>query len=240
MTSVSAVIPAFNEQEAIAKTVSAVRTALALLFDDYEIIIVDDGSTDRTREIGFELGRINSSIRVVGHDSNAGYGAALATGFAAATREYIFITDGDGQFDPMELREFLPLATPYALVVGHRSPRVDPRIRLLYGWGWNQIVRLLFGSIAHDVDCAFKLIPRRLLELVTIESRGHTFSPELLIRARQAGFQIIERNVRHYPRLLGEAKGARVSAIVVALFELAKLRVTLGRSMGAQTSFPGP
>jgi glycosyltransferase involved in cell wall biosynthesis len=231
VTSISVVIPAHNEERIIASTVEAVVETLARLSDDYEVIVVNDGSRDATPRIVEELGQQYPAVRMVSHTVTRGYGAALATGFAAATREYIFRTDGDRQFDVRELDEFLPLLSSADLVVGYRCPRADPWVRRFYGWGWNQLVNVLFGYTARDVDCAFKLIPRRLMSDVQIQSTGHTFSPELLIKARRAGYRVAERRVTHLPRTAGEAKGARIDAIVRSLIELARLRLEVaGRS----------
>jgi glycosyltransferase involved in cell wall biosynthesis len=227
VASISAVIPAHNEERIIASTVEAVDDTLAGLVDDYEVIVVNDGSRDATPHIVEELGRQRPAVRLVSHEVNRGYGAALATGFSAATREYVFLTDGDRQFDVRELGELLPLLTRADLVIGYRKPRADPWVRRFYGWGWNLLVNTMFGYTARDVDCAFKLFPRRLLQSVHLHSTGHTLSPELLIKARRAGYRIAEVRVTHLPRTAGEAKGARVDHIVRSLLELVKLRLDL-------------
>jgi glycosyltransferase involved in cell wall biosynthesis len=225
VASISAVIPAHNEERIIASTVEAVDETLAGLVDDYEIIVVNDGSRDATPRIVEELGRQRPAVRLVSHEVNRGYGAALATGFGAATREYVFLTDGDRQFDVRELAELLPLLAGADLVIGYRRPRADPWARRFFGWGWNLLVNAMFGYTARDVDCAFKLFPRRLLQSIQLHSTGHTLSPELLIKARRAGYRIAEVRVTHLPRTAGEAKGARVDHIVRSLLELVKLRL---------------
>ena len=225
MVSISAVIPAWNEERAIGSTVEAVLDALDRLVDEYEVIVVDDGSRDGTARIVRDLSTHSPAVRLVQHAENRGYGAALATGFAAATRELLFLTDGDKQFDVREMEGFLPLLGQSDLVIGYRRPRADPWVRRLYGWGWNVLVNTLFGYTARDVDCAFKLFPRRVLDELNVRSTGHTFSPELLIKARRAGYRVTEVRVSHHPRLAGQAKGARPDAIVRALYELASLRL---------------
>ncbi len=230
MPSISAVIPAYNEERAIGSTVEAVVEALGGLVDDHEVIVVDDGSRDATASIVGALRERLPSVRLVSHETNRGYGAALATGFATATRELLFLTDGDKQFDVRELAAFLPKLGEADLVIGYRRPRADPWVRRFYGWGWNVLVNLLFGHTARDVDCAFKLFPRRVLAELRVHSTGHTFSPELIIKARRAGYRVAEMRVSHYPRLAGQPKGARPDAILRALYELAKLRLELRRS----------
>jgi glycosyltransferase involved in cell wall biosynthesis len=243
VSSISAVIPAYNEERIIASTVEAVDETLARLSDDYEVIVVNDGSRDATPRIVEELGQERPAVRLVSHAVNRGYGAALATGFAAATSEYVFLTDGDRQFDVRELEGFLPLLATADIIVGYRRPRADPWVRRFYGWGWNMLVNTMFGHTARDVDCAFKLFPRRLLEDVHLHSTGHTLSPELLIKARRAGYRIAEVRVTHLPRTAGQAKGARVDHIVRSLLELVRLRLDVGRGVrrgeAALTPSPG-
>ena len=239
MSSISAVIPAYNEERIIASTAEAVDETLARLVDDYEVIVVNDGSRDQTPRVVEELGRQRPAVRLVSHTVNRGYGAALATGFAAATREYIFLTDGDRQFDVRELEGFLPLLATADVIVGYRRPRADPWQRRFFGWGWNLLVNTLFGHTARDVDCAFKLFPRRLLDDVRLHSTGHTLSPELLIKARRAGYRIAEVRVTHLPRTEGRAKGARVDHIVRSLLELVRLRLNLAGTKTTLIRRPG-
>jgi glycosyltransferase involved in cell wall biosynthesis len=231
VASISAVLPAYNEQEVITQTIEAVETGLARLSDDFEIIVVDDGSRDATAERLAELQVSYPRLRVVTHAQNRGYGAALASGFSAATKELVFLTDGDKQFDVAELSEFLPLPDDVDLYVGYRQPRADPWVRRFYGWGWNELVRLLFGPTARDVDCAFKLFRREVWERTHVRSTGATFSAELLVKARHLGFRLRERPVRHYPRPAGSPTGARPSVIARAFKELFRLRLSLSREL---------
>jgi glycosyltransferase involved in cell wall biosynthesis len=242
VASISAVIPAYNEEGIIASTAEAVDETLSGLVDDYEVIVVNDGSRDATPRIVQDLGRQRPAIRLVSHTINRGYGAALTTGFGAATCDYIFLTDGDRQFDVRELAGFLPLLASADVIVGYRRPRADPWQRRFFGWGWNFLVNTLFGHTARDVDCAFKLFPRRLLEDVHLHSTGHTLSPELLIKARRAGYRIAEVRVTHLPRTAGQAKGARIDHIVRSLLELVQLRldVTRGVRRSAAPLAPSP
>jgi glycosyltransferase involved in cell wall biosynthesis len=221
--SISAVLPAYNEEKVIAHTVSAMMDALSALTDDYEVVVVNDGSKDRTREIVESI----PHVRCVSHPVNRGYGAALWTGFNAATKELVFLTDGDKQFDAREVRYFLPEIECADLVIGYRNPRRDPFMRLMNAWGWNMLVTLLFGYVAKDIDCAFKLFRRSILETITVNSKGATFSAELLIKARRAGFRIVEKPVTHYPRTAGNPTGAKPSVILRAFVELIRLRLTL-------------
>lgn len=231
LPSISAVIPAYNEERAIASTVEAVVGALSSLVDDYEVVVVDDGSRDATAGIVRGLGERFPPVRLVSHDVNRGYGAALGTGFAAATRELLFLTDGDKQFDVRELAGCLPLLDRADLVVGYRRPRADPWVRRLYGWGWNMLVNTFFGYTARDVDCAFKLFRRSVWESIPVHSRGATFSAELLVKARRVGYRVKERPVSHLPRTAGSPTGAKPAVIVRAFIELFRLWRNLDREL---------
>jgi glycosyltransferase involved in cell wall biosynthesis len=227
MTGVTAVLPAFNEEEAIGATATQVAEALARLVDDYEVIVVNDGSKDGTREVVEKLHETNPNIRCISHPVNRGYGDALKTGLDAATKDLLFLTDGDGQFDPRELADFVPLMAAADLVIGYRAPRKDPFMRLLNGWGWRVVVTLLFGYTARDIDCAFKLFRRSVWQHVGVESGGATFSAELLIKARRCGYSLIERPVTHMPRRAGKATGANPRVILRAFRDIARLRLIL-------------
>src|SRR5438067_34263 len=227
MMSISAVLPAYNEQDVIERTVQAVDAALAQLVDDYEIIVVDDGSRDATATRLTELRERCPHLRVVTHAQNLGYGAALAGGFSAATKDLVFLTDGDKQFDVAQLADFLPLPDDADLCIGYRAPRADPWLRRFYGWGWNLLVSRLFGYTARDIDCAFKLFRREVWERTEVRASGATFSAEFLIKARRLGYQLRERPVRHYPRPAGQPTGGRPAVIVRAFQELFHLRLHL-------------
>jgi glycosyltransferase involved in cell wall biosynthesis len=227
VASISAVLPAYNEEAIIADTARAMAAVLCDLVDEYEVIVVDDGSRDATAARVAAVAADLPNVRLVSHAVNRGYGSALATGFSAATKEWIFLTDGDKQFDAREIAEFIPQMERADLVVGFREPRRDPLLRRLNGWGWNLLVRLLFGLTARDVDCAFKLFRREVWEAVHVESGGATFSAEFLIKARRAGFRLREQRVTHLPRTAGRATGARPDVILRAFRDLFRLRLSL-------------
>lgn len=231
MFSLSAVLPAYNEEANIGHTVSSLASVLEVLTPDYEIIVVDDGSRDRTAEVTRDLGRTNPRLRLVQHAVNQGYGAALYTGFISATKGLVFMTDSDAQFDVAELSRLLPLLEDADMVIGYRSPRRDPLIRRLNGWGWTLLGNLLFGYVAKDVDCAFKLFRREILDHVQIGSRGATFSLEFLVRTRLAGYRICEAPVKHLPRVAGKQTGARMDVIVRAFRELVAFRDALSKEV---------
>jgi len=226
--SISAVLPADNEQALIGATAQALADVLDGLGADYEIIVVDDGSKDATGEVIDQIHESHARILCIRHGVNRGYGEALRTGLAAAAKDLIFFTDGDGQFIPDELASFLPAVARGAdMVIGYRNPRRDPPLRLLFAEGWRFLVHLLFGYTARDIDCAFKLMQREVWQRVQVRSGGATFSAELLTKARRCGYQVIELPVTHRPRLAGQATGAKLHVILRAFRELAWLRFHL-------------
>jgi glycosyltransferase involved in cell wall biosynthesis len=217
-------MPAYNEEANIEPQVLDVIAALRPLADDFEVIVVNDGSRDRTGAIVSELATAHPQVRLVEHPSNQGYGAALYSGFTSATKDLVFLTDSDRQFDLDDLRRLLPLLDRADIVAGYRAPRRDPFMRVLNGIGWSTLVTLFFGYTARDIDCAFKLFRREILQIIHLQSRGATFSAEFLVRAKRAGFRIIELGVKHRPRRAGSQTGARPDVILRAFRELFRLR----------------
>src|SRR5215471_10312664 len=211
--SLSAVLPAYNEEAIIERTVKHVASVLSGLVTEFEVIVTNDGSRDRTGEI---LRRLQDTepalnLRVVTHEHNRGYGAAVASGFDAATKDLVFLTDGDKQFDVTELSQFLPeMDGRTDLVIGWRRKRADPMMRKLNALGWKMLVNALFGYTARDVDCAFKLFRRNVWSSMTVYARGATFSAEFLVKARRFGFRVKELPVGHFPRTAGSPTGARL------------------------------
>ena len=220
MVRISAVLPAFNEQDNIVEAIEELGSVAAECTSDYEIIVVDDGSSDRTNELVVHLAESDPRIRLVEHERNQGYGAALHSGFSAAQYEWVFLTDADRQFVISELVSFIPLRDGYDLILGYRNPRRDPFMRRLNAFGWNMLVNTFFGYTARDVDCAFKLFRRSIFENMVIRSRGAALSAEFLVRSRRAGYRFLEKGVSHRPRGFGSATGAKPAVIVRAFREL--------------------
>jgi glycosyltransferase involved in cell wall biosynthesis len=234
--SISAVLPAYNEEAIIERTVRHVADILGGLAMDFEVIVANDGSRDNTGQVLAELQRREPDLHllVVTHERNRGYGAALASGFDAATKDLVFLTDGDKQFNVTELREFLPAMDGQTdLIVGWRRNRADPALRKLNALGWKLLVNLLFGYTARDVDCAFKLFRRRVWQSMTVHARGATFSAEFMIKARRLGFHVKELPVSHFPRTAGSPTGARPDVIVRAFVELFRLWRNLDQDLHA-------
>jgi dolichol-phosphate mannosyltransferase len=202
----SLVLPAYNEEAVIAQAVTEAVEALAALRLRFEVIVVNDGSTDRTGAIAEELAGERPCVRVLHHGRNRGYGAALRTGFEAAWFDHVAFTDADCQFDLRDLGRMLPLARGADVVVGYRVQRQDPRRRRFYSWGYNRLVRALLGTGVRDVDCALKVFRAAALAQLLPESRGFFVNTEMLTRARHLGLRVAEVGVRHRARPAGKSK----------------------------------
>ncbi len=215
--------PMYNEEENIEEAAARALRVLPALADSFEVILVDDGSRDRTGEIADRLAAADPRIRVVHHPGNRGYGAALRSGIRAARHPWIFYTDGDNQFDLGEMPRFLALRDRCDLVIGYRSPRSDPFIRRVNAAVYNLAVGILMGVWVKDVDCAYKLFRASIFDGMELVANGATIDLEILARARRRGARIVELPVRHYPRLHGSQTGANLKVIGRAFRELFRL-----------------
>ena len=226
----SVFMPCYNEQANIRRVTAECVAALERLVADWELILVNDGSADDTGAIADELAAADERIRVVRHPVNRGYGAALQSGFRAATKEYVFYTDGDGQFDVGELQRLLPLADRYDIVSAYRLDRRDGAIRKLNAWAWGTLVKRLLGFRCRDVDAAFKLYRREIFDRIDMKSTGALIDAEILARATRAGYTIGQVGVRHLPRTAGASTGANWRVIFRAFRELCRLRKDIRRT----------
>jgi glycosyltransferase involved in cell wall biosynthesis len=221
----SVVLPAYNEETVIDQTAARCSEALAVMAPDYELIVVDDGSSDRTGEIADRLAASDTHVRVVHNRPNRGYGGALIAGFNAASKSLIFFMDADGQFDIRDIAALLRLREQgHRAVLGYREHRHDPLVRLVNAWGWNVLVSLLFGLRIRDVDCAFKLVDTSLIRVADIQAEGAMVNTELLVKLSKLGVPFVQVPVRHYHRLHGSSTGANPRVIVRAFRELLHLR----------------
>jgi GT2 family glycosyltransferase len=223
----SIVLPCHNEAENVEHAIDEATAAGELVADAHEVLIVDDGSTDATRELAAARAAEDPRVRVLVHDVNRGYGAALRTGFAAARLEWIFLTDADLQFDMAELVRFAPVAPSSDIVAGYRVRRADPPYRLLNAAAWNALVRRTFDVPVRDVDCAFKLMRRELVQSLPLTADGAMVSTELIARAQQAGARIAQLGVTHRPRAAGRPSGASPRVVLRAFRELRAVRAEL-------------
>jgi glycosyltransferase involved in cell wall biosynthesis len=203
----SVFFPAYNDSGTIASMVIRAVKAASDLTPDYEVIVINDGSTDATAEIADELARTYPHVRVVHHPGNRGYGGALQTGFLTATKELIFYTDGDAQYDPAELAALWPQMTAEAdLVNGYKISRSDPLHRIIIGRLYHHIVSILFGLTVRDVDCDFRLMRRSIFERIRLEKTSGVICLEMMKKIHDAGFRIVEVPVHHYHRAFGKSQ----------------------------------
>jgi glycosyltransferase involved in cell wall biosynthesis len=199
--------PAYNDSGTIASMVIRAVQAASELTPDFEILVINDGSSDATPEIADELARTYRNVRVVHHPRNRGYGGALQTGFRSATKEFIFYTDGDAQYDPSELSALWARMAPDAdLVNGYKISRSDPLHRIIIGRVYHHIVKILFGLTVRDVDCDFRLMRRSIFDRIQLEKTSGVICLELMKKIQDAGFHIVEVPVHHYHRAFGRSQ----------------------------------
>ena len=237
--SLSIFFPAYYDEENIPKVVAgSLRVVEELGIEDYEITIVEDGSPDRTGEVADELAARHDRVRVIHHEKNKGYGMALRTGFTSATKDYVFYTDGDNQFDLTELKKFVALIPYTDIVSGFRVRKQYSLYRKITSSTYNLILRILFGIQDRDVDCAFKLYPTELFRRITLESRDAFIDAEISIKARLLGYRSTEVGVTHLPRVDGISTGARPSVIFRTVQEIVRAYRRYGKA--SRTPPKGP
>jgi glycosyltransferase involved in cell wall biosynthesis len=224
LSSLSIFFPCYNEEGNIERVTRAALDVAPRFAERFEIILVDDGSSDRTGEISDSLAAEVSQVRAVHNRPNLGYGGAVARGLTESQMEWIFFTDGDGQFDIGELPKLVELLDRCDLAVGYRVNRADNAIRRLNAFCWGVLIRALFGLKVRDIDCAFKLLPKSLINAIELHSGGAMISAELLAKAKYRGLRIAEVGVNHHPRTAGEQTGANPKVILKAFRELFRLR----------------
>lgn len=232
----SIVLPAYDEEDNIVEAVHRAGRVASRLCDDYEIIVVDDGSQDNTARVVESMASQDSRVRLVAHHRNRGYGEALRTGFRAAQMDLVFFTDADNQFDMYELSKFLPWIDKVDVVAGYRINRQDTFVRRLFAHMWNVLVRSLFYVPVRDIDCAFKLFRRHLFDSLDLESVGAMVNTELMVKIGRSGAGVVELGVRHYPRTAGRARGAHPRVIARALVELFRMSRRLSKISAGSTS----
>jgi glycosyltransferase involved in cell wall biosynthesis len=245
----SVFFPAYNDSGTIASLVIAARQTAQRLTSDFEIIVVNDGSADSTPEIADELARTYPEVRVVHHPKNRGYGGALRSGFASATKDLVFYTDGDAQYDPTELEALWPHMTDQVdLVNGYKISRSDPLHRIVIGRVYHHTVKTLFGLTVRDVDCDFRLMRRRIFDTVTLEKNSGVICLEMMKKITDAGFHIAEVPVHHYHRAYGRSQFFNFRRLFKTAVDVGRLWVDLvivkrhrrGRAADAPTAAPAP
>jgi glycosyltransferase involved in cell wall biosynthesis len=220
----SVFFPALNDSGTIASMVIRAVQAASSLTPDYEVIVVNDGSTDATAQIVEELARTYPQVRVVHHDRTRGYGAALQTGFRSATKDLVFYTDGDAQYDPSELTSLWARLTPDTDVVnGYKISRSDPMHRIVIGRIYHHVVSVLFGLKVRDVDCDFRLIRRSVFDRVHLEKTSGVICLEMMKKIHDFGFRIVEVPVHHYHRAHGKSQFFNVSRVAKTAVDVFRL-----------------
>jgi glycosyltransferase involved in cell wall biosynthesis len=221
--SLSVFFPCYNEQDNIRRVYESAAKVLGPIGVDYEVILVDDGSTDQTPRIIDAIAAADPRVTAVHHPANLGYGAAIQSGIRAATKTLVFFTDGDGQFDLNELPPLLPLMKEHDIVSCFRLNRQDGLLRKLNAWCWTSLVCLLFRMKFKDINCAFKLYQRRIFDDMEMRSNGALINAEILARATRRRYAITQVGVHHFPRTRGQQTGAHPRVIFRAFRELVKL-----------------
>lgn len=232
--SLSVFFPAYNDAPSLPALICNTFSVLREHVEEFEVIVVNDGSSDNTGEV---LARLKQEyaphLRVITHEQNRGYGGALRSGFAAATKDFVFYTDGDGQYDVLELPKLLEqMNDGVGLVNGYKLERNDPRHRIWIGNAYNTFARFLFRVGIRDIDCDYRLIRRSLLEDIRLTSTSGTICVELVRKLELTSCRVVEVGVRHYPRLHGRSQFFRVRSLLQTLFQLIRLwvQVNLERS----------
>ena len=206
-SSLSVFFPAYNDSGTIASMVIRAVSAASELTPDYEVVVVNDGSADATAEVADELARTYANVRVIHHPKNRGYGGALQTGIRSATKELIFYTDGDAQYDPAELKILWEKMTPEIdLVNGYKISRADPLHRIVIGRLYHHIVSIMFGLTLRDVDCDFRLMRRAMFDRVDLRQTSGVICLEMIKKIQDAGFRVVEVPVHHYHRAFGKSQ----------------------------------
>jgi glycosyltransferase involved in cell wall biosynthesis len=241
--SITAFFPCYNDSGTIASIVITADRTLRGLTDDYEIIVGDDASTDRSAEILEELRGLYPRLRVLHHPTNRGYGGNLRSMFAEATKDLIFYTDGDAQYDPAELVVlYRHLGPEVDVVQGWKIERHDPLHRKLIGRAYHHFVRWWFGLHLRDVDCDFRLFRRHVMESFPLHSNSGCITVEMMTRIEQGGFKVLEVPVHHYHRAYGQSQFFNFGRVARTLLELSglwiKLKLLPGRDISGAATPP--
>lgn len=227
ISELSVFLPAYNEEKHVKETTIKVKKVLSKVASKWEILIINDGSKDKTKDISQKLQTSDKRIKLINHEINRGYGAALKSGLYNSRYNWIAFIDIDGQFDFAEINRLIEKEkeSKADLVIGYYKKRAVPFYRKLNTFLWQVVVNILFGLNVRDIDCGFKLINKKVIKKIPkLESeRGAFISSEFLIKAKKAGFKIVEVGVSHYPRIHGIGTGANLNVIIKSFIDLFRL-----------------
>jgi len=224
--SISVILPVYNEGENIVDTVARASSFLnsqPVVFDTYEIIVVDDGSVDETPAILHALCQRYPNLKTLRHNKNLGYGAALVSGIKQAVSEWVLLMDADGQFKIDALRDMIPYLDHYDILAGFRAKRTDPLYRIVLGRTYSLLATLLFKLDLVDINCGFKLFRRNSINVETLNAHGGVFYTDFFIRARDQGCRIKQLPVAHFPRKKGKQTGASIKVVFAAVVDIVRL-----------------
>lgn len=213
-------LPSHNEEGNVERVVTGFLAELPRVAEHYEVVVVDDGSRDRTGEIADRLAAENSQVQVVHHAKNLGYGGAVSTGLRSGTQPYLLLSDGDGQFDPAEMWKLTSRIENYDVVIGRRAQRADNIMRRINGKAWTTLSRVLFGLQITDMDCGFKLFRREAVAGIPLHSNSAMITTELMARLAGRDARICEVDVTHLPRVAGEQTGNSPIVVLHAFREM--------------------
>jgi glycosyltransferase involved in cell wall biosynthesis len=219
---ISVVMPAYNEKDNIEQAVQSSLSVLESACQDFEVIVVDDGSGDGTAQMLDEMAAKFPALRVIHHDKNYKFGRTLRDGIAAAQKDLVFLTDSDNPINMEDMKKAIPLMKEYDFVNGRRLAREPSLKRILYTEVYNQMIRTFFGLKTQDVNFSYKMVKRELLQKLDLRSEGSFIDAEMMIEAKRAGGRLQEIPIMYYPRTLGESTLARPSVIVKILYEMSR------------------
>ena len=219
--SISAFFPCYNDKGTIKKLVEEVALVLKSLVFDFEVIVIDDGSTDGSRELLSELEKKHEFLKLIFHEKNKGYGGALKSGFKVATKDLIFYTDGDGQYDVQELSKLLNLMTEEVDIVnGWKLKRSDLWYRIVIGKIYHWVMKIVFNLHIRDVDCDFRLMRRKIFDKVSLTRDSGVICVEMIRKIEQASFRFVEVGVNHFPRMYGKSQFFSIRKLSKVFFNL--------------------